>query len=81
MKLKIPFNELEDAIELASSEYHYLIDQKNHKIVFISEYEDEHEKNLEEVESDDFIWIEPRMPEDDFRIMESFVYKIGETDF
>jgi len=81
MKIKIPFNELNDVIELASSEHHYLIDKKNHKIVFISEYEDEHEKKLEEVERDDFIWIEPRMPEDDFKVMESFVYEIQEEDF
>ncbi len=81
MKLKIPFNELKDAIEQASYEHHYLIDQKNHKIIFISEYEDDYEKKLEEVESEDFIGIEPRMPEDDFRIMESFVYGIQEKDF
>ncbi len=81
MKLKINFEELKDAIEQASYEYHYLIDKKNHKIVFISELEDKYEKKLEEVESDDFISFEPRMPDDDFNIMESFVYKIQEENF
>lgn len=81
MKLKTPFNELKDAIEQASYEHHYLIDRKNHKVIFISEYEDDYEKKLEEVESEDFIGIEPRMPEDDFRIMESFVYEIQENEF
>ncbi len=81
MKLKIPFDELKDAIEQASYEHHYLVDTKNHKIIFISEHEDEPEKKLEEVENDDFIGIEPRMPEDDFRMMESFVYEIQENDF
>ncbi|MBI2548733.1 hypothetical protein HYW21_05270 [Candidatus Woesearchaeota archaeon] len=81
MKLKIPFNEIKDAIEQASYEHHYFIDKKNQKIVFISEVEDEHEKKLDEVENDDFIGIEPRMPDDDFKIMESFVYEIQEEDF
>ena len=78
MKLKILFDELKDAIERASYKHHYLIDKKNHKIVFISEYKDDYKKKLEEVESDDFIAIEPRMTEDDFRIMESFVYRIDD---
>lgn len=76
MKLKIKFDELKDAIELASFEHHYLIDKKNNHIIFISEYEDNPEKKLEEMEGEDFIGIEPRMPEDDFRIMQSFIYKI-----
>lgn len=81
MKLKIPFEEIKDAIEQASYEHHYLIDKKNHEIVFISEVEDDYEKKLEEVESDNFIGIEPRMPEDDFRVMKSFAYEIQENDF
>jgi hypothetical protein len=80
MKLKIEFDEIKDAIEQASYEHHFLIDKKNHKIVFISEVEDDYEKKLEEVENDNFIDIEPRMPEDDFRIMEYFVYEIQEED-
>lgn len=78
MKLKIPFEEIKDAIEQASYEHHYLIDKKNHKIVFISEIEDDYEKKLEEVENDNFIGIEPRMSNEDFSIMQSFVYKIRE---
>src|SRR3989339_240424 len=76
MKLKIPFDEIKDAIEQASYEHHYFIDKKNQKIVFISEVEDVHEKKLEEVENDDFICIEPRMPNEDFSVMQSFVYEI-----
>ena len=78
MKLKISFNEIKDAIELVSYERHYLIDKKNHTIIFVSELEDDYEKKLEEVENDNFIGIEPRMPEDDFRIMQSFVYEIND---
>lgn len=80
MRLKIPFDEIKDAIEQASYEHHYLIDKKNHKIVFISELEGDYEKKLEEAENDNFICIEPRMPDDDYRIMESFVYEIQETN-
>ena len=36
MKLKIPFDEIKDAIEQASFEHHYLIDKKSHKMVFIT---------------------------------------------
>ena len=50
MRLRIPFNEIRDAIEHASYEHHYLIDTKKHTIVFISEYEDDHEKKLEDIE-------------------------------
>ncbi len=81
MKLRIPFDEIKDAIEQASYEHHYLIDKKNHQIFFISELENDYEKKLEEVENDNFIAIEPRMPKDDFRTMESFVYKIQEDYF
>ena len=81
MKLKISFNEIKDAIEQASYEHHYLIDKKNHTLIFVSELEDDYEKKLKEVESDDFISFEPRMPDDDFNIIESFVYEIQEEDF
>ena len=81
MKLKISFNEIKDAIEQASYEHHYLIDKKNHTLIFVSELEDDYEKKLKEVESDDFISFEPRMPDDYFNIIESFVYEIQEEDF
>ncbi len=81
MNLKIPFEEIKTAVEQASYEHHYLIDKKHHKMVCISEIEDDYEKKLAEVESDDFMGIEPRMPEEDFRIMESFVYSIQGDNF
>jgi len=39
MKLKPPFDELKDAVEQASYEHHCPADKKNHKSVFINEYE------------------------------------------
>jgi len=81
MKLKILFDDIKDAIEQASHERHYLIDKKNHKIVLISEIEDDYEKKLEEVKSDDFISFKPRMPDDNFNMLELFVYRIQEDNF
>lgn len=78
MKLKIPFDELKDAIEQSSVEHHYFIDKKKHQIIFISEYEDNPEAKLEELDNDNFISLPERMPNDDFEIMQSFVYSIGE---
>lgn len=80
MKLKIPFDEIKDAIKGASFEHHYLIDKKNHKIVFISEVEDDYKKKLEKVDNDNYISIPARMPDDNFNIMQSFVYKIRDFD-
>lgn len=76
MKLKIQFDEIKEAIEEASYERHYIIDKKNHKIILISEYEDNYENMLKEVEGSDFIAFEPRTPQDDLRIMQSFVYEV-----
>ena len=79
MKLSIPFDDIKEAIELASSEHHYLIDKKNQCIVFISDYENDYEKKLEETDNDNFIAFQPRMPQDDINIMQSFAY--GLSDF
>ncbi|MBI5066001.1 hypothetical protein HZA97_07220 [Candidatus Woesearchaeota archaeon] len=81
MKLKIPFDEIKDALETASFEHHCFVDKSRHEIVFISECEDGYEKNLKKVEGDDFIAIEPRMPDDDFKVMESFIYEIQNDNF
>ena len=71
MKLKIPFEEIKDAIEQASFEHYYLIDKNNHKIIFISEYEDDYEKKLERVNDDNFIEIPSKMLDEDFQVMQS----------
>jgi len=81
MKLRIPFDELRNAIEQTSHEHHYLIDRKNHEIILISELEDDYEKKLEKVKGNDFIAIKPRMPGDDLMIMESFAYRLQEDNF
>lgn len=76
MKIKILFEDIKDAIESASFEHHYLIDKDKNEIVFISEYEGDYEKKLEEVENNNFIGIPERMPDDDFHIMKSFIGEI-----
>lgn len=78
MKLKMPFNELKDAIEGASHERRYFIDKKSHRILFISEYEEDYQRKMGEVENDNFIAIQPRMPVDDFEMMQSFVYMLSD---
>ncbi|MEW5897203.1 MAG: UPF0158 family protein [Nanoarchaeota archaeon] len=80
MKLKILFDDLKDAFEQSSVEHHYFIDKKDHQIIFISEYEDNPEAKLEELDNDNFIPIPKRMPCDDFDMMQSFVYSIGDVD-
>ena len=76
VKLKIPFENIKDAIDMASYEHHYFIDKKNHSIVFISEIEEDYEEKLEECENDNFISFEPRTPQENFSVMEQFVYNI-----
>ncbi len=79
MRLKIKFDEIKYAIEQASVEQHYFIDKKNHQVILISESKEDYKKKLEEAENDNFIAIEPRMP--DQEIMESFVYNMTEDTF
>ncbi|MBD3203183.1 hypothetical protein GF327_02735 [Candidatus Woesearchaeota archaeon] len=80
MKLKIPFFDILDAFENASYENHYFIDTKNHKIIFISEYETDSEKRYEELNPEEVIGFEERTPDQDYRIMQSFVYKIKDEN-
>lgn len=80
MKLKLSFDELKDAIEQSSVEHHYFIDKKNSKIIFISEYEDNPEAKLEELDNENFIPIPERMSNGDFEIMQSFVYIIEDIN-
>jgi hypothetical protein len=76
MKLKIPFNEIKDAIESARYENHYIIDKKKNKIIFISEIEADYTQKLEETEGKNFICIQPKLPQEDFDIMHSFLYEL-----
>ena len=75
MKLKIPFYKIKIAIENASNEKHYFIDKKNHKIIFISEFDENYKEKLRKIKKSDVIGIKPRMSDEDYRIMRSFVFE------
>jgi len=80
MKLNIDFDELVDAYEDSSVEHVYHIDTKNNKLLYYNEGIGEPEEVKEELDSctddDRFIYIPPRLPQDEFFIMETFVYSI-----
>ncbi len=81
MKLNIDFEELVDAFEESDVMHHYFIDTKNNELIYINEaVDDDYEKRLEEVDNDQYLMIPARLPQDNFMIMETFVYeKIQET--
>lgn len=77
MKLKIDFDELIDAFEQSSVDKHFFIDTKENGIIYINEgVEINASEKLEKMESDRYIHIPPRLPQDEFSIMESFVYQL-----
>ena len=80
MKLNIDIQELVDAYEDSSVEHVYHIDTKNNELLYYNEGigEPEEVKNKLDSCSDDdrYIYIPPRFPQDEFFIMETFVYTI-----
>jgi len=84
MKLNIDFEELVDAYEDSSVEHVYHIDTKNNELLYYNEGIGEPEEVKEELDSctddDRFIYIPPRLPQDEFFIMETFVYTIKDFD-
>ncbi len=82
MKIKIAFDELVSAFELSNVSHHYFIDTQENKIIYInSDVEDNASEKLEKMEGERYIFIPPRLPKDDFLVMELFVYELEETDF
>jgi len=82
MMLKIDFGQLCEAFELCSLTNHYFIDlEKNELISINEEIDDEPEKKLEEINEEKFLIIPERTSDEDYLIMESFIYKIAEKDF
>jgi hypothetical protein len=76
MELAIDFEELVEAFEESDVMHHFFIDTKNTKIIYINEDLDEDAaEQLEKMEDDRYVMIPPRFPEDDFLIMELFVYE------
>lgn len=81
MKLNIKFDELVSAFENSNWDNHYFVDTNENKLIYINETMDNHQEELEKMEDKRYIPIPKRMPEDNFKIMEFFVYELGETDF
>lgn len=82
MKLKIDFNELVDAFGEANVDHHCIIDTKENKIIYINEeIESDASEKLEKMEDERYIALPARLPQNDFAIMEGFVYELGESSF
>jgi hypothetical protein len=81
MKLTIDFEELVDAFEESDVMHHFFIDTQKNEIIYINEaVDDDYKKRLEEMEDDRYLMIPARLPQDNFMIMETFVYeKIHDT--
>ena len=76
MELTINLEELVEAFEESDVMNHFFIDTKNNELICINEDLDEDAtEQLEKMEDDRYLMIPPRFPEDDFLIMELFVYE------
>lgn len=81
MKINIEFEELIDAYEDSNVTHLYFIDTKNNEIIFVNEaVDDDASEKFEELEDERYLYIPPRLPQDEFSIMEMFVYAIEDFD-
>jgi len=81
MKLNIDFEDLVDVYEDSNATHLYFIDTKNNEIIFVNEaIDDDASEKLEELEDERYFYIPPRLPQDEFYIMEMFVYTIEDFD-
>ena len=80
MKLNIEFEELVEAYEDSSVDHVYHIDIKNNEITYYNDAIGEPEivkEKLDKCSDDDrYLYIPPRLPQDKFSIMETFVYAV-----
>ncbi len=82
MNLKIDFADLCEAFEMCNVSNHFFIDLEKNEIMSINEeIDDDAEKKLEKINEKKYIVIPERMPNEDFSIMELFIYEIAEKDF
>ena len=78
IKLNIDF----DAFEYSNVVKHYFIDTKENKIKYINEeIEDNASEETEEMGDERYIDIPLRISQNDFSIMEGFVYELSEENF
>jgi ribosomal protein S27E len=81
MELAIDFEELVEAFEESDVMHHFFIDTKNNELIYINEDLDEDAaEQLEKMEDDRYLMIPPRLPQDNFLIMELFVYEKIQDD-
>jgi hypothetical protein len=72
--LSIDFEDLVEAFEWSDVMHHYFIDTKENTLIYINEDLDEDaEEQLEKMQDDRYLIIPPRLPQDNFVIMEMFV--------
>jgi hypothetical protein len=76
MELAIDFEELVEAVEESDVMHHFFIDTKDNTLIYINEDLDEDApEQLKKMEDDRYLSIPPRLPKDNFLIMELFVYE------
>ena len=76
MEIAIDFDEIADAFEESDVMHHYFIDTQSNELIYINEaIDDDYEKRLEEMDDDRYLMIPARLPQDNFMIMEMFVYE------
>jgi hypothetical protein len=82
MKINIDFGDLCEAFEICNVSNHFFIDLEKNEIISVNEeIDDDSEKKLEEINENKYIIIPERIPNEDFSIMELFIYEIAEKDF
>jgi hypothetical protein len=81
MKLTIDFEELVDAFEESDVMHHFFIDTQKNELLYINEaVGGDYKKQLEAMEDERYLMIPPRLPQDNFLIMELFVYEKIQDD-
>lgn len=76
MRLTIDLEELVDAFEESDIMHHFFIDTEKNKLIYINEAIDEDaSEQLDKMDDDRYLMIPVRLPQDNFMIMETFVYE------
>ncbi|MDP2926218.1 MAG: UPF0158 family protein [Nanoarchaeota archaeon] len=82
MKINLNFGDLCEAFEMCNMSHHFFIDLEKNEIIDINEeIENNAEEKLESINEEKFLIIPERTSNEDYLVMELFVYEIAEKDF
>ena len=79
--LWVDFDDLVEAFDFCSGNFHFFIDLEKNKIISIDETEEDAEKMLEKIKKEGHLEIPKKESSEESNIMESFVYEIQEKNF